>query len=71
MTGDLPEDFLRVPGSSNPQQQQMMSDAQVAQILQSQQSQSQVGFAPVPANMAGKMSISIVQVRFTNTFEHF
>ena len=57
MVGDLPEDFLRVPTDAT--QQQMMADERVAQILQAQQ---QAGIGMIPANIRGKLSLSIVQV---------
>lgn len=57
MIGELPGDFLRV---SYNQQQQMMADERIAQILQAQQ---QAGFMhPVPANIQGRLSLSVVQV---------
>lgn len=57
MIGELPGDFLRV---SYNQQQQMISDQRIAQILQAQQ---QAGFMhPVPANIQGRLSLSVVQV---------
>lgn len=60
MVGELPSDFLRV-GQSTPQQQQCMADERVAQILQAQQ---QAGYGVIPSNIKGKLSISIVQVKF-------
>lgn len=57
MIGELPGDFLRV---SYNQQQQMIGDERIAQILQAQQ---QAGFMhPVPTNIQGRLSLSVVQV---------
>ena len=61
MVGELPGDFLRLGTSS--QQQQSMSDERVAQILQAQQ---QAGYTVMPANIRGKLSISVVQVCIDN-----
>lgn len=57
MTGELPTDFLRF--NSTPQQQQTYADERVAQILQAQQ---QAGFMPIPANVRGRLNVSLVQV---------
>lgn len=57
MVGELPSDFLRVNGT--PQQQQCYADERVAQILQAQQ---QAGYYSIPANIKGRINISIVQV---------
>ena len=55
MLGDLPNDFLR-SGRSREQE-----DERIAHILQAQQ---QAGFVqPVPTNIAGRLSITLVQVR--------
>lgn len=57
MIGELPGDFLRV---SYNQQQQMIGGERIAQILQAQQ---QAGFMhPVPTNIQGRLSLSVVQV---------
>ena len=57
MIGELPGDFLRVSGQ---QQQMMMADERIAQILQAQQ---QAGFMhPVPANVQGRLSLTVAQV---------
>ncbi|KAK3097825.1 hypothetical protein FSP39_013563 [Pinctada imbricata] len=63
MVGDLPEDFLRVP--INTTQQQVMADERVAQILQAQQ---QAGFGMVPANIKGKLNLSIVQAKLAKNY---
>jgi len=55
MVGELPGDFLRI--SSTPQQQQAYADERVARVLQAQQN-----FMPIPANIKGRLNISIVQV---------
>lgn len=57
MVGELPSDFLRI--NSTPQQQQSYADERVARILQAQQ---QAGFMPIPANVRGRLNVSIVQV---------
>jgi len=59
MVGELPEDFLRVP--SIQQQHQVRADAGIAQALAAQ---PQMRFAPIPANIIGKLNVSIVQVCF-------
>lgn len=63
MIGELPGDFLRV---SYNQQQQMMADERIAQILQAQQ---QAGFMhPVPANIQGRLSLSVVQAKLAKNY---
>lgn len=63
MIGELPGDFLRV---SYNQQQQMISDERIAQILQAQQ---QAGFMhPVPANIQGRLSLSVVQAKLAKNY---
>lgn len=63
MVGELPSDFLRI--SSTPQQQQSLADERVAQILQAQQ---QAGYYSVPANIKGRLNISIVQAKLTKNY---
>ena len=57
LVGDLPQDFLRIGYS--PEQQQISADAQTAQMLQAQQA----GFNVFPGNVAGRLSITVAQVR--------
>lgn len=57
MVGELPNDFLRF--NSTPQQQQCYADERVAQILQAQQ---QAGYYSMPANIKGRLNVSVVQV---------
>ncbi|KAJ8315868.1 hypothetical protein KUTeg_008018 [Tegillarca granosa] len=64
MVGELPEDFLRVPTSA--QQQQVIADERVAQILQAQQAAGVIG--GVPTNIAGRLTISIVQAKLTKNY---
>ncbi|KAL5009612.1 hypothetical protein ScPMuIL_011917 [Solemya velum] len=63
MLGNLPEDFLRVSGDA--QQQQEMSDERVAMVLQAQQ---QAGYRPIPTNVVGKISISLVQAKLVKNY---
>jgi len=62
LVGDLPEDFLRIDGSS-PHQRQVDVDYQTAQLLQAQQA----GFSVVGTNMA-RLSITIIQARLTKNY---
>ncbi|XP_061176385.1 toll-interacting protein-like isoform X1 [Saccostrea echinata] len=64
MIGELPNDFLRV--SYNNTQQQVMGDERIAQILQAQQ---QAGFmAPIPANIQGRLSLTVVQAKLAKNY---
>ncbi|ESO89186.1 hypothetical protein LOTGIDRAFT_154274 [Lottia gigantea] len=65
MIGDLPNDFLRVSNTPEGQNQQVMEDARIAQVLQAQQA---AGFAMVPSNVAGRLSISVVQAKLTKNY---
>ena len=57
MVGELPSDFLR----AGPALTQEQEDERIAQILQAQQ---QAGMNVVtPSNFAGRLSISVVQVK--------
>lgn len=61
MLGELPNDFLR---SGRTQEQE---DERIAHILQAQQ---QAGFVqPIPTNIAGRLSVTIVQVK--EGYNHF
>ncbi|XP_078322550.1 toll-interacting protein-like isoform X3 [Crassostrea virginica] len=63
MIGELPGDFLRVSGQ---QQQMMMADERIAQILQAQQ---QAGFMhPVPANVQGRLSLTVAQAKLAKNY---
>lgn len=60
MVGELPADFLR----ASPRQVQ--EDQRIAQVLQAQQ---QAGFVQaLPANVQGRLSISIVQARLNKNY---
>lgn len=63
MVGELPGDFLRF--NSTPQQQQNLADERVAQILQAQQ---QAGYYSIPANIKGRINISVVQARLNKNY---
>lgn len=63
MVGELPGDFLRINGT--PQQQQALADERVAQILQAQQ---QAGYYSMPANIKGRINISVVQAKLTKNY---
>ncbi|XP_056015742.1 toll-interacting protein-like isoform X2 [Ostrea edulis] len=64
MIGELPSDFLRV--SYNDAQQQLMGDERIAQILQAQQ---QAGFmAPIPANIQGRLSLTVAQAKLAKNY---
>lgn len=63
MVGDLPGDFLRINGTA--QQQQCYADERVAQILQAQQ---QAGYYAMPANIKGRINISIVQAKLAKNY---
>lgn len=63
MLGDLPNDFLR-SGRSREQE-----DERIAHILQAQQ---QAGFVqPIPTNIVGRISITLVQVRARSTIDEW
>lgn len=62
MVGELPGDFLRI---GCPNQQQYMTDERVAQILQAQQ---QAGYTTLPANIRGKLCISVVQAKLVKNY---
>ncbi|XP_067676061.1 toll-interacting protein-like [Haliotis asinina] len=61
MVGELPNDFLRISG----QPTQMMEDERIAQILQAQQ---QAGVGMMPANIAGRLSITVVQAKLAKNY---
>ncbi|WAR06925.1 TOLIP-like protein [Mya arenaria] len=61
MVGELPTDFLRINGT--PQQQQAYADERVARVLQAQQS-----YMPIPANVKGRLNISIVQAKLNKNY---
>ncbi|KAL3881563.1 hypothetical protein ACJMK2_027989 [Sinanodonta woodiana] len=63
LVNELPEDFLRVGGSV--QEQQVMTDERLAQILQAQQ---QAGVGMVPANLAGRLSLSVIQAKLAKNY---
>ncbi|XP_064627772.1 toll-interacting protein-like isoform X7 [Lineus longissimus] len=63
MVGDLSPDFLRV--APDQLQQQILYDAQTAQILQAQQS----GFSGFsPGNIAGRLSITVAQGKLAKNY---
>nr|QNL15299.1 toll-interacting protein-like protein [Littorina littorea] len=60
MLGELPNDFLR---SGRTQEQE---DERIAHILQAQQ---QAGFVqPIPTNIAGRLSVTIVQAKLNKNY---
>ncbi|XP_060072898.1 toll-interacting protein B-like [Ylistrum balloti] len=63
MVGELPEDFLRMPSSSV--QQQVIADSRVAQVLQAQQAR---GFSSIPANVTGRLNLSIIQAKLAKNY---
>lgn len=63
MVGELPEDFLRMPSSTI--QQQVIADSRVAQVLQAQQAR---GFSAIPANVTGRLNISITQAKLAKNY---
>jgi hypothetical protein len=56
MVGELPGDFLRAGRT------QEEEDERIAQILQAQQQTGMGMMQPMPANCAGRLSVTLVQV---------
>lgn len=61
MVGELPTGFLRI--DSSPQQQQAYADERVARVLQAQQM-----YQPIPANVKGRLNLSIVQAKLVKNY---